>query len=106
MIVENHKLPKVTFKLTIDNPPFAEDSKKGVDELCSNLIGSGNLKITKDDFNEEVDFLGAIGFNSHGAYASSSKYSGRVLQLLTYGALYPILLRKNLIKKRRNYLKV
>jgi hypothetical protein len=63
MIVENHKLPKVTFKLTIDNPPFAEDSKKGGDELCSNLIGSGNLKITKDDFNEEVDFLGAnIGF--------------------------------------------
>jgi hypothetical protein len=44
MIVENHKLPKVTFKLTIDN--LAEDSKKGVDELC-NLIGSGNIKITK-----------------------------------------------------------
>jgi hypothetical protein len=36
--------------LSIDNPPFAED-RKGVDELCSNLIGSGNLKI-KDDFNE------------------------------------------------------
>jgi predicted Zn-dependent peptidase len=91
MIVENHKLPKVTFNLTIDNPPFAEESKKGVDELCSNLIGNGNIKITKDDFNEEVDFLGAnIGFNSHGAYASTlSKYSGRVLQLLTYGALYP-----------------
>jgi hypothetical protein len=53
MIVENHKLPKVTF-LTIDNS-FAEDSKEG-SELCSNLIGSGNLKITKDDFNEEVDF--------------------------------------------------
>jgi hypothetical protein len=69
-------------------------------------LNSGNLKITKDDFNEEVDFLG-YGFNSHGAYASTlSKYSGRVLQLLTYGALYLILLRKNLIKKRRNYLKV
>ena len=28
MIVENHKLPKVNFNLTIDNPPFAEGEKK------------------------------------------------------------------------------
>jgi predicted Zn-dependent peptidase len=106
MIVENHKLPKVTFKLTIDNPPFAEDTKKGVDELCSNLIGSGNLKITKDDFNEEVDFLGAnIGFNSHGAYASAlSKYSGRVLQLLTYGALYPNFTQEEFDKEKAKLL--
>ncbi|TDE06451.1 M16 family metallopeptidase [Flavobacterium hiemivividum] len=106
MIVENHKLPRVTFNLTIDNPPFAEDSKKGVDELCSNLIGSGNLKITKDDFNEEVDFLGAnINFNSHGASASAlSKYSGRVLQLLTYGALYPNFTQEEFDKEKAKLL--
>lgn len=102
MIVENHKLPKVTFNLTIDNPPFAEESKKGVDDLCSNLIGSGNFKITKNDFNEEVDFLGAnIGFNSHGAYASTlSKYSGRLLQLLAYGALYPTFSQEEFDKEK------
>jgi hypothetical protein len=55
--MENHKLPKVTFKLTIDNPPLQKTVRR-VDELCSNL-GSGN-KITKDDFNEEVDFLEPI----------------------------------------------
>jgi predicted Zn-dependent peptidase len=106
MVVENHKLPRVTFNLTIDNPPFAEDSKKGVDELCSNLIGNGNIKITKDDFNEEVDFLGAnIGFNSHGAYASAlSKYSGRVLQLLTYGALYPNFTQEEFDKEKAKLL--
>jgi predicted Zn-dependent peptidase len=91
MVVENHKLPRVTYSLTLDNPPFAEGNKKGVDELGSNLMGSGNTKITKDDFNEEVDFLGAnMAFSSHGTYASSlSKYSGRILQLMSYGALYP-----------------
>ncbi|CAM2813316.1 M16 family metallopeptidase [Flavobacterium frigoris] len=106
LVVENHKLPKVTFKLTIDNPPFAEDSKKGVDELCSNLIGNGNTKITKDDFNEEVDFLGAnINFNSHGADASAlSKYSGRVLQLLTYGALYPNFTQEEFDKEKAKLL--
>jgi len=106
MVVENHKLPRVTFNLTIDNPPFAEHSKKGVDELCSNLIGNGNIKITKDDFNEEVDFLGAnIGFNSHGAFASAlSKYSGRVLQLLTYGALYPNFTQEEFDKEKAKLL--
>ena len=82
MVVENHKLPRVTFNLTLDNAPYAEANKKGVDDLSSELIGNGTKKITKDDFNEELDFLGAsIGFSSQGAYASSlSKYAGRILE--------------------------
>ena len=102
MVVENHKLPSVTFNLTIDNPPFAEGDKKGVDELCSYLIGSGSTKISKDDFNEEVDFLGAnISLNSHGAYASSlSKHSGRILELLSYSALYPSFTQEEFDKEK------
>ena len=106
MIVENHKLPKVTFNLTIDNPPYYEGKIKGVDDLCSSLIGSGNMKITKDDFNEEVDFLGAnINFSSHGAYANSlSKYSGRILQLMSYGALYPNFTQEEFDKEKAKIL--
>ncbi len=91
MVVENHKLPRVTYSLTLDNAPFAEGNKKGVDELGSSLIGSGNTKVTKDDFNEEVDFLGAnMAFTSNGTYASSlSKYSGRILELMAFGAIHP-----------------
>ena len=91
MIVENHKLPRVTFNLTLDNAPFAEGNKKGVDELSSSLIGNGTKKIGKDAFNEEIDFLGAsINFSSHGAYASSlSKYAGRILELMADGTLHP-----------------
>ena len=91
MVVENHKLPRVTFSLTIDNDPYAEGDKKGVSEMTSILIGSGTTKISKDAFNEEVDFLGAnINFSSNGASASAlSKYSGRVLELMADGALNP-----------------
>ncbi|MEZ0181244.1 M16 family metallopeptidase [Flavobacterium oncorhynchi] len=91
LIVENHKLPRVSFNLTLDNAPFAEGNKKGVDELTSSLIGNGTKKTTKESFNEEIDFYGAnINFSSSGAYASSlSKYSGRVLELLAEGALQP-----------------
>jgi predicted Zn-dependent peptidase len=91
MIVENHKLPRVSYNLTLDNAPFAEGNKKGVDDLCSSLLGNGSKKIPKDAFNEEIDFLGAsINFSSHGAYASSlSKYANRILELMADGSLNP-----------------
>ncbi|MBD3582309.1 insulinase family protein [Flavobacterium selenitireducens] len=91
LVVENHKLPRVSYNLTLDNAPYAEGNKKGVADLTSELIGKGSRKITKDAFNEEVDFLGAdISFSANGAYASSlSKYGNRVLELMAEGALSP-----------------
>ena len=91
MIVENHKLPRVSFTLTLDNAPYTEGAKKGVADLTSSLIGNGTKKISKSAFNEEIDFMGAsINFSSNGASGNSlSKYSGRVLQLLAEGALNP-----------------
>ena len=91
MVVENHKLPRVSFTLNIDNTPYAEGNKKGVADLTSSLIGNGSMKISKDAFNEEIDFLGAdLNFYSSGASGSSlSKYSGRILELMADGALNP-----------------
>jgi zinc protease len=91
MIVEDHKLPRVTYNLTLDNAPFAEGNKKGVDQLTSSLIGNGSKKITKDVFNEEIEFLGAdVNFSSSGASANSlSKYANRILELMAEGALNP-----------------
>ncbi|MFN7100977.1 MAG: M16 family metallopeptidase, partial [Flavobacterium sp.] len=91
LVVENHKLPRVSFSLTLDNDPYTEGDKKGVSDMTSSLMGSGTTKISKTAFNEEVDFLGAnINFSSNGASASSlSKYAGRVLELMADGALNP-----------------
>lgn len=91
LVVENHKLPRVSFNLTIDNTPYAEGNKKGVDDLTSSLIGNGSTKTPKDAFNEEIDFLGAnINFFSSGASASGlSKHAKRILELMAEGALMP-----------------
>jgi zinc protease len=59
LVVENHKLPRVSFSLSMDNPPYVEGDKKGVADLTSSLIGNGTTKMSKDQFNEEIDFLGA-----------------------------------------------
>ena len=91
LVVENHKLPRVSFSLTIDNAPYAEGDKKGVSTLLASSLGNGSTKISKDAYNEEIDFLGAdISFSSQGAFANGlSKYSKRILELMADGALNP-----------------
>ncbi|WP_026703524.1 M16 family metallopeptidase [Flavobacterium soli] len=102
MVVENNKLPRVSYNLTIDNAPYAEGDKKGVADLASSMIGNGTKKMSKDAFNEEIDFLGAnIGFSSNGAYASGlSKYSGRILELMADGALNSVFTQEELDKEK------
>jgi predicted Zn-dependent peptidase len=91
IVVENHKLPRVSYTLTIDNPPFLEGEKAGVAQLTGSLLGKGSTNIDKDAFNEEVDYMGAyISFSSSGAFARGlSKYSSRVLELMADAALNP-----------------
>ena len=92
LVVENNKLPRVSYNLTLDNAPFAEGSKKGVTDLVSAMIGNATKSISKEKFNEEIDFLGAtINFYDSGASASGlSRYSSRILELLADGALNPL----------------
>ena len=102
LVVENHKLPRVSYSLTIDTPPYAEGTKKGVSDMTGALMGNGTKTVSKDDFNEEVDFLGAsINFSSSGAFASGlSKYSQRILELMADGALNPLFTQEQFDKEK------
>jgi predicted Zn-dependent peptidase len=101
MVVENNKLPRVSFNLSIDNAPYAEGSKKGVANLASVMMGNGTTSMPKDKFNEEVDFLGAnIGFSLGGASASGlSKYTDKILALMVDGALNSVFTQEELEKE-------
>ena len=87
IIVENHKLPRASARLTIDNKPYFEGKKAGVSVMMGSLMGRGTPSITKDNFNERVDFLGAnIGFGSSSSFAASlSRYFDEVLGLMADG---------------------
>lgn len=91
MIVENHKLPRVSIQLSIDTPPILEGEKVGTSSLLSSMLGKGSASISKDDFIEEVDFLGArLNFGALSAYGQSlSKVYPRILELMAEGALNP-----------------
>ncbi|MER3319750.1 MAG: pitrilysin family protein [Allomuricauda sp.] len=91
LVVENHKLPRVRIQLSIDNPPIMEGDKAGVSALTGSMLGKGSKNISKDEFYEEVDFLGAnIFIGDQSAFASSlSKYFPRILELMADAALNP-----------------
>lgn len=91
LVVENHKLPRVSMTLTMDNPPHSEGNKAGVAGIMGSILGEGTKDIPKDKFNEEIDYLGAnVNFFSSGASANSlSKYFPRILELVAQGSLNP-----------------
>lgn len=93
MVVENHKLPRVSVQLSLDNPPLAEGNKKGVKSLLGSMMGNGTSKMSKDKFNEEIEFYGArVNFRADGAYASTlSKYFPTILDFVSQGLLDPLL---------------
>ncbi len=87
IMVENHKLPRASASLTIDNKPFSEGTKTGLSSMMGSLLGRGTQNITKDEFNEKVDFLGAnVFFHRRGASARSlTKYFPEILGLMADG---------------------
>ncbi|QXP63378.1 pitrilysin family protein [Polaribacter sp. HaHaR_3_91] len=89
IMVENHKLPRASASLTIDNKPVVEGDKAGVSSIMGSLLGRGTKNITKDEFNEKVDFLGAgVNFYSSGASARSlTKYFPEILELMADGVI-------------------
>lgn len=106
LVVENRKLPRVSIQLQIDNPPILEGDKAGVSTLTASLLGNGSITISKDDFNEEVDFLGArISFGSQSAFASSlSKYFPRILELMADAAINPNFTEEEFDKEKQKLL--
>jgi len=101
LVVQNKKLPRVSYSLTIDNPPISEGDKKGVRGILGTMLGNGTTRISKDAFNEEVDFLGArLNFGANGGFASClSKYSERVLELMADAVINPLLTQEEFQKE-------
>ena len=102
MVVENRKLPQVSASLSLDNPPILEGIKAGQSQLTSSLLGKGSKKIQKDDFYDEVDFMGAnISISTSGGFAQSlSRYFPRALQMMADAAINPNFTEEEFVKER------
>ena len=102
LLVENHKLPRVSMNLAFDRTPIIEGEKCGVTSLLGAMLGNGTTSISKDEYNEEIDFLGAnISFGFNGGFASSlTKYNERIIELLADATMNSLLTEEEFIKEK------
>ena len=107
MVVENTKLPRASASLSFDNPLIFEGDIAGVSSILAEMVGNGTQSISKEDFIEEIDYMGAsLNVTGSGAFAGSVKrYFPRVLELMASAVLEPLFTQeefdrqKNLIKE-------
>jgi zinc protease len=85
IVVENHKLPRVSYTINLGVDPTLEGSHAGFVQMAGDLLGSGTQKRTKNDINQQVDFIGANLSTSANSVSVSGlvKHSDRLLDLLS-----------------------
>ena len=59
LIVEDHKLPRVSASFYIDAGPIKEGSKAGVVSIMGRMLNEGTKDMSKAAFDEAVDKIGA-----------------------------------------------
>ncbi|MFT5602917.1 MAG: zinc protease [Flavobacteriales bacterium] len=102
-VIENHKLPKVSFQLSVDVPLILEGDKIGLSEMAGDMLGAGTTTKSKSEIDAEIDFIGAsLATNSKGIYASGlSKHTDKIMTLMSEIMLSPAFPVEELEKKKK-----
>ena len=84
-VVENDKLPSVSFSLTLDREPIMEGDKAGYVAIAGLMLAHGTTSRSKAQLDEEIDFIGAsLNTSPTGIFASSlSRHKEKLLELMT-----------------------
>ena len=73
-VVENHKIPRVSYSLVFDHDPVSEGKDAGYVSMTGDLLGTATATRTKDQIDEAIDFIGAsLSTSANSVYASSLK---------------------------------
>lgn len=103
IVVENHKLPKVSYRVFIDNDPVMEKDAAGYLDLTGELLSKGTKTRTKAQIDEQIDFLGATFFSdANGVNGSSlTKHSDKLLAIMSDVLLNPAFSQEELDKAKK-----
>ncbi|MBM3428787.1 MAG: insulinase family protein, partial [Bacteroidetes bacterium] len=106
IVVENHKLPTVSYSLQLDLDPIKEGEKAGYTALAGSLMSAGTESKTKDQISSAVDFIGAnFSTSADGIYADClTKHSETLLNIFNDVLLNPSFPESELEKERKKSL--
>lgn len=94
IVVENDKLPRVSYQLSLDVPMHMEGENAGLSGMAGQLLRSGTTNRSKAELDEAVDFIGAsLSTTGSGIFGSSlTKHKDELLKLMTdvlYNPAFP-----------------
>jgi len=94
MLVENHKIPQVSFQLRLINEPIREGKKVGKGGMTASILSRGTTNRTKAELDQAIDFIGAnLSSGSNGIFATAlTKHQDRLLDLMSdvlYNPAFP-----------------
>lgn len=105
-VVENDKTPTVAYSIALNIHPALEGDAAGLAAITSDLITSGTKTRTKDQLDNDIDFIGAkLSASTSGIYASSlSKQNKKLVELLADVLLNPDFKQEELDKLKKQTL--
>ena len=106
IVVENHKLPRVSYQLTVDVDPVMEKDAVGYVSMAGDLMRSGTTNKTKAEIDEAVDFIGADLFTyQNGMYGMTLiKHKNDFLELMSDVLLNPSFPEEEVEKSKKQAL--
>ena len=105
-VVENHKIPRVSYSLVLDYTPILEGADAGYVDFAGQLMRTGTTTRTKDQIDEAVDFIGASFDPSAGGFSASclSKHNEELLGIISDVVLNASFKQEELEKIRKQTL--
>ncbi len=106
IVVENHKLPRVSFQVFVDVPPMLEGEFAGYSGLAGDMLSKGTKTRSKSQIDETVDFMGAsLSTSASGVTGSClSRYKDNLLEVMSDVLLNPTFPSEELDKLKKQAL--
>jgi len=82
IVVENHKLPRVSYQISLNNDALVEGDMAGYVSMAGDQMSKGTKNRTKAEIDEAIDFIGA-------AKTDPSAIASNVANIVNYGANHP-----------------
>lgn len=102
-VVENHKVPMVTYSLSLEIQPAMQGDKTGLYSMAGEMLRMGTANRSKDQIDDEVDFIGAwLNTSAEGITGRSlKKYSNQMLSVMSDVLLNPVFPEEQLAKLKK-----
>ena len=106
ILVENHKLPRISYRLTVDRDPIFEGGHAGYVSMAGSQMRKGTTTSSKSEIDEKIDQIGAsLNTRSNGISGGClTRHASTLLAVMSDVLLNPTFPQEELEKEQKQTL--